>query len=53
MGLWEQRGLLELAEVWAYLAGDVGILAPRHQGQQLGHVLFHKLFTLRKDRHSM
>lgn len=28
------------------LAGDVGILAPRHQGQQLGLVLFHKLFTL-------
>lgn len=28
------------------LAGDVGILAPRHQGQQLGHVLFHKLLTL-------
>lgn len=28
------------------LAGGVGILAPRHQGQQLGHVLFHKLLTL-------
>lgn len=38
------------AEEWAYLAGGVGILAPRHQGQQLGHVLFHKLLTLRKDR---
>lgn len=28
------------------LAGNMGILAPRHQGQQLRHVLFHKLLTL-------